>query len=90
MALPFAPAWRGGADLVVLDLMLPGEDGLSLLKWLRTDGGPPVIIVSARGEEVDQGGRPGSRRGRLSGQALTTRTAGPCTRDIAARRQRRE
>ena len=43
-----------GADLVVLDLMLPGEDGLSLLRWLRTDGGPPVIIVSARGEEVDR------------------------------------
>ncbi|MDZ4142062.1 MAG: response regulator [Methylotenera sp.] len=42
------------ADLVVLDLMLPGEDGLSLLKWLRADGGPPVIIVSARGEEVDR------------------------------------
>jgi len=45
---------RNGADLVVLDLMLPGEDGLSLLKWLRADGGPPVIIVSARGEEVDR------------------------------------
>ncbi len=45
---------RQGADLVVLDLMLPGEDGLSLLKWLRTDGGPLVIIVSARGEEVDR------------------------------------
>jgi len=43
-----------GVDLVVLDLMLPGEDGLSLLKWLRADGGPPVIIVSARGEEVDR------------------------------------
>jgi two-component system phosphate regulon response regulator OmpR len=45
---------RQGVDLVVLDLMLPGEDGLSLLKWLRTEGGPPVIIVSARGEEVDR------------------------------------
>lgn len=45
---------RNGADLVVLDLMLPGEDGLSLLKWLRAGGGPPVIIVSARGEEVDR------------------------------------
>lgn len=45
---------RHGADLVILDLMLPGEDGLSLLKWLRADGGPPVIIVSARGEEVDR------------------------------------
>ena len=45
---------RHGADLVVLDLMLPGEDGLSLLRWLRSNGGPPVIIVSARGEEVDR------------------------------------
>ncbi|MDP2831822.1 MAG: response regulator [Pseudomonadota bacterium] len=45
---------RNGADLVVLDLMLPGEDGLSLLRWLRADGGPPAIIVSARGEEVDR------------------------------------
>ncbi len=41
-------------DLVVLDLMLPGEDGLSLLRWLREHHGPPVIIVSARGEEVDR------------------------------------
>ena len=45
---------RHTPDLVVLDLMLPGEDGLSLLKWLRSDGGPPVIIVSARGDEVDR------------------------------------
>ncbi len=41
-------------DLVVLDLMLPGEDGLSLLRWLREHHGPPVIIVSARGDEVDR------------------------------------
>jgi two-component system phosphate regulon response regulator OmpR len=41
-------------DLVVLDLMLPGEDGLSLLRWLREQHGPPVIIVSARGDEVDR------------------------------------
>lgn len=45
---------RQGVDLVVLDLMLPGEDGLSLLKWLRSSSGPPVIIISARGEEVDR------------------------------------
>ncbi|MDT3705196.1 MAG: response regulator [Thiobacillus sp.] len=45
---------RQSVDLVVLDLMLPGEDGLSLLKWLRADGGPPTIIISARGEEVDR------------------------------------
>jgi two-component system, OmpR family, phosphate regulon response regulator OmpR len=41
-------------DLVVLDLMLPGEDGLTLLRELRAHGGPPVIIVSARGDEVDR------------------------------------
>jgi DNA-binding response OmpR family regulator len=45
---------RLSPDLVVLDLMLPGEDGLSLLRWLRATGGPPVIIASARGEEVDR------------------------------------
>jgi two-component system phosphate regulon response regulator OmpR len=33
---------------------LLGEDGLSLLRWLREHGGPPVIMVSARGEEVDR------------------------------------
>lgn len=42
------------ADLVVLDLMLPGEDGLSLLRWLRESRGPPVIIASARGDEIDR------------------------------------
>ena len=42
------------ADLLILDLMLPGEDGLSLLRWLREQNGPPVIIVSARGDEVDR------------------------------------
>ncbi len=41
-------------DLVVLDLMLPGEDGLSLLRGLRASDGPPVIMISARGEEVDR------------------------------------
>ena len=41
-------------DLLILDLMLPGEDGLSLLRWLRGHHGPPVIIVSARGDEVDR------------------------------------
>ncbi len=34
--------------------MLPGEDGLSVLRWLREHHGPPVIIVSARGDEVDR------------------------------------
>ena len=45
---------REPADLVVLDLMLPGDDGLTLLRGLRAGGGPPVVIISARGDEVDR------------------------------------
>jgi len=41
-------------DLIILDLMLPGEDGLSLLRWTRAQNGPPIIIVSARGDETDR------------------------------------
>ncbi len=45
---------RENVDLVVLDLMLPGEDGLSLLRSLRAQSATPVIIASARGDEVDR------------------------------------
>jgi len=41
-------------DLVVLDLMLPGEDGLSLCRGVRADGGPPVVMLSAMGEDADR------------------------------------
>lgn len=41
-------------DLILLDVMLPGEDGLSLARDLGTHGGPPIIMLSARGEEVDR------------------------------------
>ncbi len=41
-------------DLVVMDLMLPGEDGLSLTRELRAEGDLPVLILSARGEEIDR------------------------------------
>jgi two-component system, OmpR family, phosphate regulon response regulator OmpR len=41
-------------DLLILDLMLPGEDGLSLLRRLVAAQAPPVIMVSARGEDVDR------------------------------------
>ena len=42
------------ADLVILDLMLPGEDGLSLARRLRGEHKLPIIIISARGEDVDR------------------------------------
>lgn len=42
------------ADLVILDLMLPGEDGLSLARRLRARSDLPIIMLSARGEDVDR------------------------------------
>ena len=44
----------GGVDLVILDLMLPGEDGLSIAKRLKHTVDIPIIMVSAQGEDVDR------------------------------------
>jgi two-component system OmpR family response regulator len=44
----------GRFDLVVLDLMLPGEDGLSLCRRLRGESDLPVIMLTAMGEETDR------------------------------------
>jgi two-component system OmpR family response regulator len=44
----------GRIDLIVLDLMLPGEDGLSLCRKLRAQGSIPVIMLTAMGEEIDR------------------------------------
>ena len=41
-------------DLVVLDWMLPGEDGLSICRRLHGAGGPPIIMLTARGEDIDR------------------------------------
>ena len=41
-------------DLVILDIMMPGEDGLSACRRLAATGGPPVIILSALGEEEER------------------------------------
>ncbi|MFZ0014922.1 MAG: response regulator transcription factor [Acidimicrobiia bacterium] len=41
-------------DLIVLDVMLPGIDGLSILKLVREQGGTPVILLSARSDEADR------------------------------------
>jgi DNA-binding response OmpR family regulator len=41
-------------NLVVLDVMLPGMDGLSLCRWIRTRSELPVILLTARGEEADR------------------------------------
>lgn len=41
-------------DCLILDIMMPGIDGLTLLTELRTFTGIPIIMISARGEEVDR------------------------------------
>lgn len=41
-------------DIAVLDVMMPGEDGLSILRRLAARGGPPVIMLSAIGGDVDR------------------------------------
>ncbi|MCE4537365.1 response regulator transcription factor [Pelomonas sp. P7] len=42
-------------DVIVLDLMLPGEDGLALLRWLATQpDAPPVLMLTARGDTMSR------------------------------------
>ena len=41
-------------DLLILDLMLPGEDGLSIAKRLKAQGAFPIIMLSAQGDDVDR------------------------------------
>src|SRR5262249_16836445 len=41
-------------DLIVLDVMLPGEDGLSLCRRLRADSAIPIIMLTAKGEDTDR------------------------------------
>jgi DNA-binding response OmpR family regulator len=41
-------------DMIILDLMLPGEDGLSLARRIRHRRNIPIIMLSARGEELDR------------------------------------
>ncbi len=88
---------RGHIDLVVLDIMLPGEDGLSLCKALRQESDVMIIMLSAVGEETDKIvalevgaddylAKPFSPRELLARiKALTRRSSGP----MAERRQAR-
>jgi two-component system OmpR family response regulator len=45
---------NGRFDLVILDVMLPGEDGFVLCRNLRARGDTPVIMLTAKGEELDR------------------------------------
>ena len=47
--------WGAGHyNLVVLDLMLPGESGFDLARWLREQGAVPIVMLTAMGEEADR------------------------------------
>jgi two-component system OmpR family response regulator len=41
-------------DMVILDIMLPGEDGLSLCRRLRAQSHIPILMLTARGDEIDR------------------------------------
>ncbi|HKB53141.1 MAG TPA: response regulator [Ramlibacter sp.] len=45
---------RGSFDLIVLDVILPGDDGLTLCRLLRAKSDIPIIMLTARGEETDR------------------------------------
>src|SRR3954452_17807501 len=48
-------AWLNGHyQLVVLDLMLPGESGLDLARWLRSESDIPIVMLTAMGEDTDR------------------------------------
>jgi two-component system, sensor histidine kinase and response regulator len=47
-------AQQGGFDLIILDVMLPGLDGFEILKRLRLTGRVPVLMLTARGQDVDR------------------------------------
>ncbi len=44
----------GRFDLIVLDVMMPGEDGLSICRRLSTQGNTPILMLTALGEETDR------------------------------------
>ena len=45
---------KGSFDLIILDLMLPGDDGLSLCRSLRAKSDIPILMLTARGEATDR------------------------------------
>jgi two-component system phosphate regulon response regulator OmpR len=45
---------QGGIDLVVLDVMLPGQDGFAVCREIRTTSKLPVLMLTARGDETDR------------------------------------
>lgn len=86
-------------DLVVLDVMLPGEDGLSICRRLRARGGIPILMLTARSEDLDRIvglelgaddylGKPFNPRELLARIRAVLRRAGPDGGGAPSRRRR--
>ncbi len=87
-------------DLIVLDLMLPGEDGLTICRRLRARGGIPILMLTAKSDEIDRIvglelgaddylGKPFNPRELLARIRAVLRRAGPDTGGETPRRRRR-
>ncbi len=50
----FSALEQAPMDLIILDLMMPGEDGLTVLRKLRSHSNTPVVMLTAMGEETDR------------------------------------
>ncbi len=72
-------------DLVLLDLMLPGMNGIDVCRVLRADSGVPIVMLTAKTDTVDVVARAGVRRRRLRDEAVQTQGVGcPGARAVAA------
>ena len=76
---------REDIHLVLLDIMMPGMDGIETLARLRESSNVPVILLTAKSEDTDKVPGPERGRGRLCHQALQPRgAAGPGALPAAA------
>lgn len=84
---------RETVDLIVLDLMMPGEDGLSICRRLRAaNDRTPIIMLTAKGEDVDRIRAwrwvPTTTWASLSTRASCSRASTPCCAAVRRRRRR--
>ena len=63
-------------DVVLLDLMLPGKDGIDVCKEIRAESGVPIVMLTAKGDTVDVVVGLESGRRRLRRQAVQAQGAG--------------
>ena len=99
-ALMHRALMRGMPDLVILDIMLPGEDGLSICRRLRTRSRVPILMLTAKHDDIDRIvgleigaddylGKPFNPRELLARiRALLRRASGPLSTGMPERRRR--